>query len=365
MYIFILILLLTQICMVYSHRKIKLKFLKKSADLDSLFLILDIVLLWFVLSFKAQHVGTDTVTYEIVYHNAYTYLESGIRGLNWKYQPLYYVLFGTLETAGIAFKTALVIIYIFAFVSLYHFINKFSRNKVLSVFFFFTLSMIDFYMSGLRQMIALSFGLWAMDFLYCKKKKSAIAAFVIAFLFHPSSAALFPIFVLEIFGRKRRNLEFIMISMWAVAALFPQSIFDFILSRAGYYSYYGIENGVSTNILLLAVYLAIACFVLFTMRAKHWDEKKMIYLTPISGLCICLWIFSTKNFYISRMAYYYQIPLFVVFAEALEKYTKRKEILFFIFITGLFILQYFIVSSIDSLNIRPYEFFWQAGEMWK
>lgn len=365
MYTFILVLLVVELIVTYTNKNKRLKVFTKAVNLDSFFFMADIIFFWFILSFKAQHVGTDTVTYEIVYHNAYTYLTYGIRGLSWKYQPLYYLLFGTLEPAGVAFKTTLMIIYLFAVVTLYHFINKFSSNKVLTFFFFFTMSMLDFYMSGLRQMIAISFGLWAMDLLYSRKIKLSAAAFVTAFLFHPSSFALIPIYFLEIFKRKRKNLELILCAMWIAAALFPQWIFNLVLSKAGYYSYYQVENGVSTNVLLLAVYVSIALFVLCTLWAKHWDNKKMLYLTPISGVCVCLWIFSTKNFYISRLAYFYQIPLFVVFAESLEKYIKRKELVLYLLVISLFILQYIVVSSFDSLNIRPYEFFWQAGETWK
>ena len=89
-----------------------------------------------------------------------------------------------------------VIFYFFACAGIYILLKNYSHNKVLALFFFVTCESMALYASALRQMLVITFGIFAIHFIMQKKVWRALFAVVCAILLHKSACVLLILFVL-------------------------------------------------------------------------------------------------------------------------------------------------------------------------
>ncbi|MBQ8632499.1 MAG: EpsG family protein [Lachnospiraceae bacterium] len=366
MYIFLIISLVCALFLTYISKEKHIKIhIGKYAHIflyeDIVFTVL-IIFLFLMWILKATTVGNDTYMYEYMYSASTGYLENG---LVWQLnnQPLYYWTFAMLEKSGMSFRTAQSLFYLFACAGVFFIYKKYSTNKVLPLFFFVTCESMALYSSALRQMIAITFGIFAMHFILERKIGKALLFILFAILFHKTAGVLLILIILYFYVPSKKEIIVFTPLIWSVALILPTSIITKAAFVFGYEEYLS-NIGNSSDAMLLAMYLCMGIFVLYMMYTTKWDSLELRYFTTLFVVSIAIILFSSKFYLLSRFQYYFQAAQYLVFAEAVHKLAKKKSVLLFFTIILLYIVFFMFSLNSDTLGITPYKFFWNAGEKW-
>ena len=306
-----------------QHHKLKLKtdkIILYSKSISNLLSLIIIVFLWFLLVFKSFDVGGDTKTYLYMYSESKYYVQNG---LVWDFlhQPLYYLTFYILEKI-FSFRTALLIIYTLCIGVFYRFICKNSKNGTLVIFLFVVNEGLAFYMSGLRQMIAITIGLIAFSFAIKKKKVFFVIFSLLAVLFHKSALILFAAIPFWFLFAKKRH-DWLVLIVWIICLFFP---IDLLVKLADVLSFgnYIEVIGTSSNPLLILVHICMGLFVLFVRSYIDVKEESENYLFPLFVLSISIMLASSKFYLLTRFCYYFNLPLYIVMADNVNKVLGEK-----------------------------------------
>lgn len=367
MYFFLVALFLLAVVLIYTSKDSSYRVIifnrKYVMTIDNILFRVLLIVLFLFWSLKASTVGVDTNTYKYMYGVASGYIENG---LSWKWtnQPLYYLLFSTLEGIGLSFKSAQVVFYAFACLGLCFFINKYSKNKVLTLFFFVMCESMALYSSALRQVLAITFGIFAIHYVLEKKFVKTVLCIVAAILLHKSACILLVLLILYYWVPSKKQLILGAPCIWIVALLLPSGIISFAASVIGYESY-SQHIGQSSDVLLIAMYLCMGVFVWYVMYTTEWKSYELRYFTTLFVISIAIMLFSSKFYLITRVQYYFQTVHYLVFAEAVRRMNNRKSWLLFVLVVVLFLVFFFFSLNSDTLGITPYQFFWEAGERWE
>lgn len=366
MYIILIMFFLYALFLVYTskkHYKLVIGSRVYRIAYDECFFYILLAVLFFIWILKASSVGIDTYAYRNMYTLAGGYLNEGLVW-KWNNQPLYYWLFATLEKTGLAFRTAQVIFYAFACTGICFFYKKYSNSKVLSLFFFVTCETMAIYSSALRQMLAITFGIFAIHFALKRNIWKTTAFLLFAILMHKSACILLLLLILYFYVPNQKQLIILTPCLWTLAALVPTGLLSKIALFFGYDEYI-VYIGKPSNPLLIMMYVCMGVFVYWMIILKgNCETMQLRFFTTLFVFGIAIVIFSSKFYLITRLQYYFQIIQYLVFAEAVEKLLcKKKEVLFALIIL-LYVVFFAFTLRSDTLNVTPYKFFWEIGEKW-
>lgn len=342
--------------------KIKDQFMR-SHKTDDIFFIIVIVLIWFLLCFKAEEIGNDTKTYHYMYEIAQEYIDNGL-SWNWMSQPLYYLLFSFLNRLGLSFKLAQLLIYTFSVSAIVCFWRKYSSNNTVALYLWVCMEALWFYMSGLRQMISISLGLFYFDAIKEKKKAKAIIALTAAILIHKTAIILVPYIVFLFWNPPKRTIDRLFIWGFFVSILIPSSFISILSTWLGFDSYTSLI-GQSSNIFLILIFVFMGMFIFYTIRKIDTFSPSESLLYILFSSCVLLMCLSGKFYLISREAFYFMAPLCVFFSNVTQKIGFGKSRYFVLLIYTCFFLYYLFSLQSNTLNVAPYHFFWEVGEVWQ
>ena len=246
-------------------------------------------------------------------------------------------------------------------VPLWYFYKRESENQPLTIALFMTVAPCMMYFSGIRQAIAISFGvpIW-----YAAKEKKLgqfIILVLVALQFHASAFMLFLLYPLYHAKITTRWLWFVVPCMIAVY-IFRSTIFGFLLSLL-WQEYGTIVTTDATTILLLLILFGLYSYIIP-------DDGKMdddtIALRNILLLSIVLQIFAMLHPLSMRMNYYFLIfvPILIPKIASRSKKQFAQISKLSIVVMTVYFMCYFInkvITDIDSLNIFPYIPFWRNG----
>lgn len=302
-------------------------------------------------AFRSVNIGNDTISYYYIFKHiadggvgAYAY-EPGFMYFTWFISRFFndpHIYF--IVCAAISY--ALIGNYIF----------KRSYNIPVSICFFFTLC-FGFYMTGLRQSLAMLFVLYAYDRLKQEKKIQAFILIILGSLFHSSALLALVFFACDLFPRRITVILWIML---AVAALSATGAFNRVLAAVtGKYAHFFETEKVGSGWLAISVALVRnAVFFYFTYRtcAKNWErwDARLAYANVFMLLlCICLG-YSINIF--SRVCDYF---LLIACVDVPNVLCYRKDRRFWNCLICIVLVAYFFVAMIfrpEWNYLYPYEF---------
>ena len=366
-YFLLLIYLMSSLVLVSFYKNKNFKIVsfsreKKTLLIDELLFDGALLMIWCLLCFKSIEVGTDTQNYQYMYSAAKEYVEAGLVW-KWTNQPLYYLIFAFLEVTGMSFQTAMLCIYTVACMVIYFCIKKYSENKLLTVYLFVVCGGVAFYMSGVRQMMAMTLGFLAINYLQEKKLLRSLLLIIGSILIHKSAAILLLLLVLHFFIPTKNQLIIALPLMWGCAILLPKGFIQKLADLSGFISYEDVI-GTSSNPLLILMYFCVGIYVLYIIYNSEWDSPRLRFLTVIFGFSIFLILFSSKFYMLSRVAYYFLLPQHIVIAQAVSRIDNKKNKFFVALIIMLFAVFYYVSLLDDATGVVPYEFFWEQGAGW-
>ena len=244
-------------------------------------------------------------------------------------------------------------------VSAWHLIYKYSQDPRLSIVVLLAFNLFQFTLTGMRQTIAISFILWAIDSCYEKRIIKSIVFILLGAIFHRSALICLVIVVL-LFLKKELNH----VRTWTIASLIGLT---FLLR--GYIAQRLIvliqDRGYEVTMLNGGLTMTFVVFVLFLLGCLFIKEytfsDKNATITYLIAMVACFFemLVSTQSIFF-RIAFYFLI-IYIIFIPNIVETIQHKESRSFVKI-GIYILlsiQY-LVFTVGSCGIIPYQTFWQV-----
>lgn len=318
---------------------------------------------------RSYEVGIDTATYVDQFDRiaqmddlgAYLEVSSMERG----YILLVWLLAHIFPSA----RVLLVLTSVFLFFSLGRFLNKYSRIPWFSVFLFFTLTLFDFYLSGLRQALAISILLFAYDDLVKGKLFPFAALVILASQFHNSAIVFLAVYPLMRI-RSSRKYTAIMVGGGLAAGVLWNWLLPMLLTIFPKYSYYLGDSAFSnTGMLAVTMKCAVALCVLAACellpdkpdaKPKSCADEvnyRLVWFIPVIS-CVA---FGAAGF--SRFYRYFEpfICIYLPNALASRKPERTRQYMTLIcvaaFIVYALVIQ--IARTPEWQQTYPFRFFWQ------
>mgnify|MGYP002674210873 FL=1 len=266
------------------------------------------------------------------------------------------------------------------------FIYRNSENVVMSTFLFITTNTWFMYMTMMRQAMAVSFVLVALEI--WKRKDWRIKRFVLyvlvvilAMQFHSSAFIAFIIPIFDYLPFKRKHILISTIVMIASFALYNQLFKAVSLLQIGkrdYTEFYS-SSGEAINIIsLYFVFIYALIFIIGTVSLVYYkgeeNQSSNLNVTEESGfsnsfilymvlvLVVCR-ITGLKINIMARMTYYFMPFVYILLPRAIasfRNYSNKKIVKYSIYVlmTAAFVwLTY--RSAASMYGTVPYQFYWE------
>lgn len=316
------------------------------------------ILLFLVSAFRAEEVGTDLQGYVKNFMSGYTY--TGLKGeLEWGYAALTeFLLLYSDKSAWYIIATS-----ILTLIPLFFFIHKNSLNPVFSLLIFFIIiNGFGFFLTGIRQSIALVITLWGYHLFDNKKIVYAVALILLASTVHASAlfCLLFLLASLAVNVNIKKTLYAVLMISIIIGFIARVDIFDMlpVLGKLpGYadvvksYSYY---TDYSRNVLpnFNGLFLTIIPTSLFAFLAIKYNATSVYSKLLYIGAVLTNVFASTPT--IPRY-FIYGTFLQIIIIPTLFPFLKQEEKTMVVGVISLLIF-YFLFMSLEINGIDNYVF---------
>lgn len=226
-------------------------------------------------------------------------------------------------------------------------VNKFSKDKLLTVFLFFSIGLYNFSFSGLKQVFAMSLIWHSFASFYDRKYFIAAISAVLSYFTHKTSAFFMLAFLFQ-FIRNKKLMYFIITAYAAIIIVSPNLLFLFLadsLNDSRYLLYLNESSSSSYTIFIVYLLLFIPVFIFRTPRTECSKDNFILANASISVVSQLLALVAATAF---RLALYYTPFLLILFSNNVKDKTIKTIIIVFFMIFLLYTSRQF-----------PYKFFWQ------
>ena len=308
-----------------------------------------------LLVLRSKAIGRDLIGYESIFLSI---TKKPIELLLHSDLEIGYVLLNKLISLFTSdFQWVIAVTAIITVVPIWYIYKKESEDSYISISLFVMLPTFAMTFSGLRQAMAISFGVLAYEFVKSKKPLRFILVVTIAFLFHKSAFIL--LFMYPLYWAKvtKKWLLAVIPAMMAIFA-FNRPIFAFLQNLiSDFYTTSASETNAYTMIVLF-VLLAAFAFVIPDDKECDFD---LIGLRNLLLFAIVIQMFVPLHTLAMRFNYYYIIFIPLLISKVVKYRSKRynQVALLAKYVMIVFFACYFFIntSSRNPLDIYPYKFF--------
>lgn len=281
--------------------------------------ILGCVGLWLFVGLRSNYTGADTIGYVRNFQNIVNIKWDGISEAYTRDYGFYYFvkLIRSVTDSVIAFKL------VSAFVSLIGvFVLCWNNTKrpVLALYFYVTIGNLFFVMTGMRQAIAMSLCLLAINYVQKRKIIPFVLLVLLAAQFHHSAYIFLPMYFL---GTRRVDALNMLITIGVtIATYFSYERLLNIANEMLDYDY-GVEEtgngGIFFVILLIILVLAL-------MTKSKWmkDIKERVIMNT-GVLAVVIWVFRLIGRTAERPSMYFLNAIPVVLSESIDSVEDRQD----------------------------------------
>lgn len=335
---------------------------------ERFFVKLDLIVLFFLLGFRALNIGNDTPNYIYFFERLKNL--GGFVDPQSRFEVGYQIYSGIIGHIFHSSQALLIVSALISALVIGILVKHYSEMPAYSLFLFIGLRFMYFYMSGLRQSLAIDICILA--FIALKEKKT-ILYFLLTLLactFHISAIVFFAIYPIT---KMRISSKGVIITIAVILSsyLFLNQILSFVLGHlSAYYSHYTSTSAFDANNLANYISLAIKiCFICLALLCNYWrkqegedesitDTDTFMYMLIISA---GMSLISTRVSLLDRMESYYWI-FSIIYIPNMIKKLRNPNRAFVIMGVSVFV----IVYNLSLLSLRPewtliipYKFFWQ------
>lgn len=335
-----------------------------------IYLFIMFSLLTLVSAFRDSSVGIDTKNYYDIFNQV------GVLGLMRSFSTLslekgfiflnYFI--NTMSFGG--FQSLLFIEHLIISISVAFYIYKYSENVIISTFLYVVL-VFSSTLNISRQFIAVAFVLICLHFIFKKKLSLSILFFVLAVLFHKSSAVFLP---LLLFAKKsvkfNKKIFFSVLTIGVISIFAIEHLINVFINMFTKYQYYLSTDyfirtkDISLPFLLGYVLVAVCAILLIIKDEKILEIKhEPYYINTILflGNILCM-IASSFSWLASRMIPYFQISLLVILPTTMNRLLYKDPLIrVYLYSILILIFIFYGVRSfyLDPHGLLPFSFFWE------
>lgn len=331
--------------------------IKKSGSLTinakKLYMIIVFFPLLIVSALRSVNIGNDTDTYHYIFNiSTYTSFNDFIEMNAHRWEKGFLAFTKLISSIS---DNPQVLIAISSIISLFfvgRFIYLYSKKPALSVFLFITMRFYFFFMSNIRQSIALGLILFSYDFIKKKKIIPFSIVILIAAQFHSTAIVFFLAYFID---KIKYSKKYLIGSVLITGLIFIEfdSFMKIILtvSPDKYMNYvntsYYIDATNVANVANFATTLAVLFLSYMFKYYKNSDKSEISFYYLL--VAVCLGLLSIKFGMLSRIQHYFYIFSIVLIPNMMtksnDKYTKL--------ITGFIIVICFFLYHLIILALRP------------
>ncbi len=363
-YFLLMLFLWSMACICYQiqNHPTTIRFHIKKHSLDVSVLRLVFIVLGLMAALRGLDIANDTMAYYSAYHyfkltNTFlsTYMEAGYVALNLFIAKIF-------PHGDTGFHILVFLTSIFCYWSVEQWIEKHAKTYGISFLTFYFL-LNSFFISAIRQSIAISIILIALTWLERGYKFRFILGVILASLFHISALVSF---IFLFFYNKKFNYKWgllfflgaILITLFDI----QQPIIELIKPNTKYV--FG-EIGNLVNVLILSSFYLALLFVRIFTKQKSYEHPKGQFRDDFFSFCILIalsiTILSLKGPIINRLGYYFSFAGIPYIANTLYRIKNRKfanifKIIFCIIFWGYSLSV--LIFRPEWNHLWPYHFFW-------
>ena len=226
------------------------------------------------------------------------------------------------------------------------FIHRYTTNYPVSVFLFFTLGYFLFTMAAIKQTIAVSIGLLALEAFLKKRKRLAALLILFASLFHTYILMFFLVPFLYRMIPWRKGTLYLIGGTLVVAFSFNfllgtiMDVTDFF--GEGYSEDAFIGEGISIfRVLVYFVPVILSFIVRKDIQRKNSKEFNLfINFSIVCAMIMFVGLFGNANMF-ARLAMYFEVPIYIVLPWLIDHAGRHFKIRLFTVLSGMFYGFYF------------------------
>lgn len=227
-------------------------------------------------------------------------------------------------------------------------LNRFSTDKIMAIFVFFTCGIFGFSYHGLKQIVAMAFAWNALADFCDKRYIRAALFFLIAYFSHKTSLLFGFAFILWLL-RDKTYFKYLVVLLCLILVFFSSTIitlFSEFLDDEHYLSYLDENSGY--NLTTFFLYLILLCASLYT-RTENNQVADYGYSTAMASIATFLQLSALVVASAFRLGLYFS-PFICILVSNNVKNDKMVR-------TGIILMLciYMLYSGRNS----PYQFFWQ------
>lgn len=330
-----------------------------------------LLVLCFFAACRGDGIGKDTHEYILYYHRILKMngLWNAIRSTSMEpgYVALNYLLSRLTGNAQVLIAVSSA----FSFFAFGRFVSKHSEFPTLSVYFFFVLLIFDFFLSGIRQVIAIACVLLGFNCLSEKKNLGTLLWLILAGLFHRTAWLMLGVWLLlKIPDRKRFATVSVLLLLLTVVLWRP--LLRVLLSVVERYQNYEggsyLESGSKLSIVLYFLVYALMLFAgerigkrILLPEPEKAEESEMLFRLSFLLLIVCAASYIAPI--ISRLLRYFMCFLVVYYPNQLMRKDKENQRILLVLSVFLFAAYGFTIHLLRTpewYTTYPYAFFWSA-----
>lgn len=308
------------------------------------------VILVLLAAFRSDEVGADTLGYRLDYESLYYY--DSIDALIDRHGLYYIGYFGLsklFHMAGLPVQVWFGFLEAFYLYSLMRLINKFSRDKILSLLIFTTIGLFTFSMAGLKQTFASS--LMILAFVFFIDKKYIYTALLVFATYYTHQSALimlgaFPIYLL----RKNEWLVPTILGLCACIYLYSYRFMETMVDILGNEKWesYLVTDSKYTYVTFIFYVTIVAVSFINIKRYSDYQQGEARSFFGLSALGCALQLLAGVSPSLFRLALLYT-PFMTILIPNVAYYSKNRLVRYFLMGCVIF---YFLYTTRNS----PYSF---------
>lgn len=244
-------------------------------------------------------------------------------------------------------------------ISAWHFIYKYSKDPRLSIIVMLAFNLYQFTFTGMRQTVAMSFILWAIDYCYQKKIIKSIALILLGAIFHSSALIFIIVILFRVYKIKLSNIHakaiaFLLGIVFLLRGTIAQKLIVLIQDRG--YEVTMLNNGLTMTFVIFVLFL-LGC--LFIQKYHFSDENATLTYLIAMTACFFEMLVSTQSIFF-RIAFYF-LMIYIVFVPNVIESIQNGKSRFIVKISVYVLLSIqYLAFTIGSCGILPYQTFWQV-----
>lgn len=297
---------------------------------------------------RSHRVGTDSWSYTRDFRNNLNIYNFNFNpNVELGYQVFEYILLRlTHNYFWLFFLTSLFIVWCHLKVA-----RDYSRNYILSILFYFTLSSYTFFFNGLRQGIAMAFIALSTPYIIRKDTFKFFLLILIASLFHKTALFIIPFYILL---HLRIQLKYKLLITFLSSLILSRLVIKILASENQRYEIYTKESENAGGFLILAFYILIGLSLymlnhLYKVKDEIYHKLLTFYLLGMAFM-IPIAMLKTNPSGPQRLIYYFTWALMLLIPTILQKINSRLVYTMSIALA----LIYFYMTTSRFGSLAPY-----------